>query len=90
LNRIQKTLPLILALTIPLVNAYADAPAKTLSIQDQILQQMNSLLHAKPSISFDLSKKQIVEYSLIGAIALVIVIVIASSARSKAKRPKMT
>jgi len=58
------------------------------SIQDQIFQKITSLLHLKSgSLSLEISKKQIVEYSIIAAIALIIIIVIASSARSKNKKP---
>ena len=81
----RKFLPLLLVLTVPFVMVYADVPAKNISIPEQILQQINSLFHVKPDLSFDLSKKQVVEYSMIGAIALVVIVVIASSARSKTK-----
>jgi hypothetical protein len=89
-DKLRKTLPLLLILTVHFVSVYADAPAKIVPIQEQILQQINSLLHAKPNLSLELDKKQIVEYSLIGAIALVVIITIASSARSKTRKPKMT
>ena len=56
------------------------------SLQDHILKQIDSLFHLKSGLSLELSKKQIVEYSLIGSIALVIIVVIASSARSKNKK----
>ena len=62
-------------------------PSPTMSLQDQILQQMTSLLHFKSgSIFLDVSKKQIVEYSIIAAIVLVMTIVITSSVRSKNKK----
>jgi len=57
------------------------------SIQEQILQQISSLLHFKSGyLPLEISKKQIVEYSIIAAIILVIIIAIASSARSKNKK----
>ena len=57
------------------------------SIQQQILQKITPLLHFKSGyISTGLNQKQFVEYSLIGAISLVIIIAIASSARSKNKK----
>lgn len=57
-----------------------------MSLQDQIVNQINSIFHVKSGLSLELSKKQIVEYPLIGSIALVIIVVIASSARSKSKK----
>lgn len=63
-------------------------PTQTKSIQEQILQQMTSLLHFKSGyLPIEISKKQIVEYSIITAIVLIIIIAIASSARSKNKKP---
>ena len=63
-------------------------PTQTKSIQEQILQQMTSLLHFKSGyLSLEISKKQIVDYSIIAAIVLIIIIAIASSARSKNKKP---
>lgn len=60
---------------------------ETKSIQEQIIQKITSLLHFKSGyVPIELSQKQIVEYSLIGAISLVIIIAIASSARSKNKK----
>ena len=60
---------------------------QTNSILDQILQKITSLLHLKSgSLSLEISKKQIVEYSIIASIILIIIIVIASSARSKNKK----
>ncbi len=62
--------------------------SQTNSVQEQILQQITSLLHFKSGyLPLDMDKKQIVEYSVIGAITLVIIIVIASSVRSKNKKP---
>lgn len=93
---IQKQLiPLLLISSMPFAIAYAEIPqsSKTMSIQDQILQQVTSILHLKPGsvLSFEFDKKQIVEYSLIGSIALVIIVAIASSARAKSKpsKPKL-
>ena len=88
-------IPLLLISSIPFAIAHAEMPqsSKTMSIQDQILQQMTSILHFKPGsvLSLELDKKQIVEYSLIGSIALVIIVAIASSARAKGKpsKPKL-
>jgi hypothetical protein len=66
---------------------HISSTSQTNSIQEQILQKITSLLHLKSeSLSFEISKKQIVEYSIIAAIMLIIIIVIASSARSKNKR----
>jgi hypothetical protein len=79
-------MPILFVFAIPFAVAFADT-GKSMTIQDQIIEQINSLLHEKPNFSLDFSKKQITEYSMIGAIAIVVVIVIASSARSKT-RPK--
>ena len=58
------------------------------SVQDQILQQITSLLHLKSGyLPLEISKKQIVEYSIIAAIILIVIIVVASSARSENKKP---
>ncbi len=78
----------------PFAISHAEIPqSSTMSIQDQIFQQMTSILHFKPGsvLSFEPDKKQIVEYSLIGSIALVIIVAIASSARAKNKpsKPKL-
>jgi len=57
------------------------------SLQEQISQQITSLLHFKSVyLPLEMNKKQIVEYSIIAAIILVMIIVIASSARSKNKK----
>ena len=62
--------------------------SQTKSVQEQILQQLTSLLHFKSGyIPLEFSKKQIVEYSIIAAIVLIVIIVIASSARTKNKKP---
>jgi hypothetical protein len=58
------------------------------SVQEQLLQQITSLVHFKSGyLPLDMGEKQIVEYSVIGAIILVVIIVIASSIRSKNKKP---
>jgi hypothetical protein len=91
----RQLIQLLLISSMPFAIAHAEIPqsSKTLSIQDQILQQITSILHLKPGsvLSLELDKKQIVEYSLIGSIALVIIVVIASSARAKSKpsKPKL-
>ena len=61
---------------------------ETKSFQEQLIQKITSLLHFKSGyVPIELSKTQVVEYSLISAIVLIIIIVIASSARSKNKKP---
>lgn len=78
---------MFLIFTIPFALVSAEMPKSyATSLQDQILQQINSFFHFKSGLSLELSKKQIVEYSLIGSIALVIIVVITSSARSKNKK----
>jgi hypothetical protein len=82
-------------LTVSFVSVFADTTSKSQSdmsqtkpLQEQLLQQLTSLLHFKSGyVPLEFSKKQIVEYSIIGAIALIIIIAIASSARSKNKKP---
>ena len=61
--------------------------SQTISLQEQLLQQLTSLLHFKSGyMPLEFSEKQIVEYSIISAIALIIIIAIASSARTKNKK----
>jgi len=81
-----KIVPLLVMLAIPVSVAFADSGSMTL--QYQILDKINSLLHQKPNFSLDFGKKQVTEYSLIGAISLVVVLAIASSARRKTAKPK--
>ena len=92
MNIHRQLIPLLLISSMPFVIAHAEMPqsSKTMSIQDQILQQIASILHFKPGsiLSLELDKKQIVEYSLIGSIALVIIVAVASSARAKSKPNK--
>ena len=92
MNIQRQLIPLLLISSMPFAIAHAETQqlSKTMSIQDQILQQMTSILHFKPGsvLSLELDKKQIVEYSLIGSIVLVIIIAIASSARAKSKPSK--
>ena len=84
---ISKILPVFLILTTPFTLVSAEMQgSSTMSFQDQIVNQINSIFHVKSGLSLELSKTQIVEYSLIGSIALVIIVVIASSARSKNKK----
>lgn len=78
---------LLLVLAIPFSVAFADS-ANSMTIQGVIMEQINSLLHQKMNLPLELGKKQITEYSLVGAIALVVVISIAASARPKTKKPK--
>lgn len=78
---------MFLILTTPFALISAEIPGSSImSFQDQIVNQINSLFHIKSGFSLELSKTHIVEYSLIGSIALVIIVVIASSARSKNKK----
>ena len=83
-------LPLVLILTTSFVSVFADTGGigvGTTSVQEQIIQKITSVLHFKSGyMPVELNKIQIVEYSLIGAISLVIIIVIASSVRSKNKK----
>lgn len=84
---ISKILPVFLIFTTPFVLVSAEMQGSSvMSLQDQIVNQINSIFHVKSGLSLELSKKQIVEYPLIGSIALVIIVVIASSARSKSKK----
>jgi len=84
---ISKILPVFLIFTMPFALASAEMPGSSVvSLQDQIVHQIDSLFHIKSGLSLALNKTQIVEYSLIGSIALVIIVVIASSARSKSKK----
>lgn len=83
----RKVLPVFLIFTIPFALVSAEMPKSPVtSLQDQILQQIDSIFHFKSGLSLELSKKQVVEYSLIGSIVLVIIVVIASAARSKNKK----
>ena len=91
MNIQRQLIPLLLISSVPFTISYAEIPqSSTMSIPDQILQQITSMLHFKPGsvLSLELDKKQIVEYSLIGSIALVIIVAIASSARAKNKSNK--
>ena len=84
---ISKILPVFLVFTVPFTLVSAEMQeSSAMSIQDQIINQISSIFHVKSGISLELSKKQIVEYPLIGSIALVIIVVITSSARSKSKK----
>jgi len=84
---VSKILPVFLIFTTPFALVSAEMPGSSIvSLQDQIVHQIDSLFHIKSGLSLELSKTQIVEYSLIGSIALVIIVVIASSARSKNKK----
>lgn len=75
--------PLIVLLTMSFTSAFADTSVSdNSSTQDQLLPT-----HFKIGfLSLDLSKKQILEYLIIAIIPLIIVIVIASSVRSKSKK----
>lgn len=83
----RKILPVFLIFTVPFALVYAEMPqSPATSIQDKILKQVDPIFHLNSGLSLELSKKQVVEYSLIGSIALVIIVVIASSVRSKNKK----
>jgi hypothetical protein len=85
LNHLKTSLPLILILTTSFTPVFADAPK---ALPEQLIQTITSLLHFKSGyMPIELSKTQVVEYSIIFAIVLIIIIVIASSARSKNKKP---
>jgi hypothetical protein len=88
LNQLKLILPLILILTTSFTSVFADGlNIQPISIQEQIIQKITSLLHFKSGyMPIELSEKQIVEYSLIGAISIVIIIAIASSVRTKNKK----
>ena len=90
MSQLKIIFPLILILTTSFASVFADAGGMsdgTTSVQEQIMQKITSVLHFKSGyVPVELSKIQIVEYSLIGAISLVIIIVIASSVRSKNKK----
>ena len=90
MSQLKLILPLILILTISFASVFADSGGigvETKSVQEQIMQKITSLLHFKSGyMPVELSKIQIIEYSLIGAISLVIIIAIASSVRSKNKK----
>jgi hypothetical protein len=82
---------MILILTTSFTSVFADIGSlntETKSFQEQLIQKITSLLHFKSGyIPIELSKTQVVEYSIISAIVLIVIIVIASSARSKNKTP---
>jgi hypothetical protein len=60
---------------------------QTNSVSDQILQKITSLVNFKSITSpLEISNKRIVEFSIIASIILIIIIAIASSARSKNKK----
>ncbi len=88
-NKIQ-VLSLFLISSVPFAMAFAETPesSQTISLQDQILKPIESVLHFKFSSMLSFDKRHVTEYSLIGSIALVIIIVIASSARAKNKSNK--
>jgi hypothetical protein len=78
-------LSLILIFTISFIPVFADTPK---SFQEQLIQQITSLLHFKSGyVPIEMSKTQIVEYSIIVAISIVVIITIASSINSKNKKP---
>ena len=84
MSQFKIILPLILILTTSFIPVFAYSPK---SYEELLVQQMTSLLHFKSGyMPIELSKAQIVEYSIISAIVLIIIIVIASSVRSKNKK----
>ena len=71
-------------LTTSFTPVFADTP----TFQEQLIQQITSLLHFKSGyMPIELSKTQVVEYSIIVAISIVVIIAIASSISSKNKKP---
>ena len=88
-NKIQ-VLSLFLISNVPFAMAFAETstPSQTMSLQDQILKPIESVLHFKFGSVSSFDKRHVTEYSLIGSIALVIIVVIASSARAKGKPSK--
>jgi len=65
----------------------ANQPSSQPSLQPLSVQEQLMSLHFKIGyLSLDLSKKQIAEYLIIAVIPLIIILVIASSARSKNKK----
>ena len=85
-NKIQ-FLALFLISSVPFAMAFAETPgsSQSMSLQDKILKPIESILHFKFGSLLSFDKRHITEYSLIGSIALVIIVVIASSARAKNK-----
>lgn len=90
MSQLKIILPLILILTTSFTSVFADdrsLDTNTKSFQELLIQQITSLLHFKSGyMPIELSKAQVVEYSIISAIVLIVIIVIASSARSKNKK----
>ena len=90
MNQLKIILPLILIFATSFTSVFADdnnLNTETKSFQEQ-LQQITSLLHFKSGyMPFELSKTQVVEYSIIVAISIVVIITIASSTSSKNKKP---
>jgi hypothetical protein len=88
-NKIQ-VLSLFLISSVPFAMAFAETPepSQTTSLQDHVLKQIESILHFKFGSVLSFDKRHVTEYSLIGSIALVIIVVIASSARAKNKSSK--
>ncbi|HXU95700.1 MAG TPA: hypothetical protein VFP45_04615 [Candidatus Nitrosotalea sp.] len=90
MSQLKIILPLILILTTSFASVFADDNGLNFgpkSSQELLVQQITSLLHFKSGyMPIALSTTQIVEYSIISAIVLIIIIVIASSVRSKNKK----
>ena len=88
----SQVISLLLIFSIPFTMVSAETPQlpQITSMSEQILQQLHAILHFKSGSmpSLELNTKQVVEYSLIGSIALVILVVITSSARAKNKSSK--
>ena len=85
MNQLKIILPLVLILTTSFTPVFADTPK---SFQEQLIQTITSLLHFKSGyMPIELSKTQVVEYSIISAIVLIIIITITSSVWSKNKKP---
>ncbi|HXU96267.1 MAG TPA: hypothetical protein VFP45_07530 [Candidatus Nitrosotalea sp.] len=91
MSQLKIILPLILILTTSFTSVFADDNSLNFgpkSFQELLVRQITSLFHLKSGyMPIELSKAQVVEYSIISAIVLIVIIVIASSVRSKNKKP---
>lgn len=88
MSQLKTTLPLILILTTSFTSVFADDHSlDTKSFQEQLIQQITSLLHFKSGyMPIDLSRTQVVDYSIIAAISIVVIVAITSSVRPKKKK----
>lgn len=74
--------------TLPTNSQPTPTTSQTESVQEKILQQLTSLHFKIGNFSLDISKKLIVTYSIIAVIPFIIILVIASTVRSKKKNKK--